>query len=435
MTMKKTTTLLSVVFAVTGALAADNVRAQAFGLSDLLASAQGPEQSETHATGTVVVSDNLGDAATLANNALLDEGQGVRFLRVGSGTGVLAMGQSGYQTYDNINATLLSKRAAYQRAANQAKRYLLEHFNQTDITCAQIGNEVLQTIDTASESLANTLTMSEEDCRSSISAALSGYVTFSVDDDAAKQQVSVTLISTPRTQGEITASTGALIVSSQPGEVFNAILADLATGVAPPMGARLIVNPVNGENVVVGFGSAIRRQNTNANVQRRLAEAANEQARMRAQAALLGTLRGEDVYWAGGFDEAQIEGTAQFETDPSLDAEEIVQVLNEERSSFLSVMNMTDEYRVVQAGQLPPGVTARTFASEDGYWSFAVAVFSPTLETSARQAAERMRAGREAGTPGAVTGPRTRSLQLGGPTAGAANPTGPSGQVSRESDL
>jgi hypothetical protein len=433
--MKRSITLMSMVFAMSGVLASDSLRAQAFGLSDLLGSANGPEQAETHAAGEVVVSDNLGDAAVHAHNILLEEGQGVRFLQVGSGTGVLAMGQSAYQTYDNINATLLSKRASYQRAANQAKRFLLGHFNQPEITCTQIGRDVLQIIDTGSESFANAMTLSEEECRNSISAALSGYVTFSVDDDPANQQVSVTLISTPRTQSEITASTGALIVSSQPGEVFNAILADLATGVAPPMGARLIVNPVNGENVVVGFGSAIRRQNSNANLQRRLAEAANEQARMRAQAALLGTLRGEDVYWEGGFDEAQMEGVAQFETDPSLDAEDVVQVLTEEKSAFLSVMNMSDAYRVVQTGQLPPGVTARTFASEDGYWSFAVAVFSPTLEASARQAAERMRAGREQGTPGAVTGPRTRSLQLGGPTDGAANPTGPRGQVSRESDL
>ncbi|MEE4295526.1 MAG: hypothetical protein V2J20_02780 [Wenzhouxiangella sp.] len=406
------------------------VLAQAFGLSDMMSDADSATSDDVSSSGEVVVAESMGAAAQQAHALLIAEGSGVRLLAVGSGTGIMATGQSGYRTYDNINATLLSKRAAFQRAGMQAKRFLVENFQGPDIACEAMTDDFLQAVDTASESVANQVSIDEEGCQSAIRGALSGFVTYQVDDDVENKTVSVSLISTPRTREGITASSGALVVSTEPAEVFNSILADLASGVTPPVGARLIVNPVSGENVTVAFGSAIRRQNSNPNIRRRLVQAADDQARMRSQAALIGVLQGEDVYWSGSFDESQVEGSAQFEVDPSLEAEEAIQVLNEEKSTFLSTLSTQDEYRVVQAGQLPPGVNTRTFASEDGYWSFAVSVFSPSLNAEAVRAANEMRAAREPGSVGAVTGPSGRALEYGGPNDDAENPQGPSGRVS-----
>lgn len=411
-----------------------DLQAQGFGLADMLAATDDSAEVEVHAAGGVVTAQDMGSAARQAHAQLLGN-SGVRFLATASGTGVLATGQSGYNTYENINATLLSKRAAYQRAATQAKRFLLDFFQGPDLACEAATSEFLVAVDSASEGLANLLTLDDEECRSTIAGSINGYVTYAIDDDVDARSVSVTLISTPRTRSGITAASGALIVSTEPAEVFNMILADLTSGVVSPVGARLIVNPVTGENVMIGFGGAIRRQNSNPNVQRRLSQAADDQARLRAQAALLGTLRGEQVYWSGGFNESQIEGTEQFESDPTLEAEEMVRVLDEERSTFLNVLSTQDEYRLVQAGQLPPGVSTRDFASDDGYWSFAVAVYSPSLGSEALRAAEEMRSGRAPGTPGAVSGPQTRALQMGGPSETGENPRGPRGRVSDPDDL
>lgn len=138
------------------------------------------------------------------------------------------------------------------------------------------------------------------------------------------------------------------------------------------------------------------------------------------------------MYWEGGFNEKQIEGSQQFEyVDPSLQDPAEVKILDQERNSFLNQMKMSDVYGSVTKGQLPPGVSTRSFGSKDGYWMYTVAVYAPTLEATAREAGREMQ-GKAAAKP-SDTG---RNISIhNGLNENSANPSGASGQVSNSDSL
>lgn len=386
----------------------------------------------TQSDGSNVNAQTMEEGFQVAHQQLMNQQtDGVRTITVGSGIGILSTGTSSYNTYENINATLLSKRAAYNRAAMVAKQGLISFFNNPQQVCENIAESTADAVDTGAESLANTSEFSLEGCATEVSASLSGYTTFDVYDDADAKTVRISLISTDKTRDATKTNVGGHMVGSDVAAMTEMVLKDLMKGVLPPMGGKVIALEDQAETVVLGFGSAINRQNSNATIQRRLAKAAQQQARMRANSALLGILTGEDVYHKGSFEESQIESSEQFVADPALEGENGVQALEEEQSSFMSVMSMTDTYRTAVDGELPKGVVNRSFPSNDGHWTYAIAVFSPSL----RDVAEAANAGNSTSGEAEDSGPDTRSLEQSGPVDDAPNPTGPSGTVSNADSL
>lgn len=405
--------------------------AQDFDLADLVPARPG-QTAPTDAVvdGDLVVASDEKSAVSAAHQSLIDNNEdGVRLIQVGSGVGVLSSASAFYQTYENINATLLSKRGAYNQAALMAKTQLVENMNGMDVRCANIASLTMDVIDTGTDSLANTATAMTEQCQESVEGSLAGYVTFDVFDDPDAKQVRISLISTPKTRQQISLNRGAVTQTSDPAEIFKQIMEDMSKGVLPPMGAKVLTVEPTGEVILMGFGSAIVRSNDNPRVANRLKETANRQSQTRARAALLGTLQGEEVYWQGSFDERQIESAAQFEyEDPYLADPSTANQLNQDKEGFLNHLTTSDDYQTIAGGELPAGVNVRSFTSEDGYWQYSVAVYSPTLEAVATEAAAQTEHG--------ITGRGNRRISIfGGLNENAENPQGPSGQVSDKSNL
>ena len=255
--------------------------------------------------------------------------------------------------------------------------------------------------------------------------------------------MSISVASSTKTRSAFSRLGEAVIRTGDPSAAFQNLMVEIARFATPPMGARLITAPDTGEQVVVGFGSSIIRTNKNKNVANRLAKAAKSNAETRARNALVQFLQGDRLYWEGGFDESQIEGSQQFEIP--VDEQGNVgdpQVLENERNMFLNVLTDSQAYSTVSSGKLPPGVRTRSFTSQDGNWQFSVAVFSQSATAQARQAGAENQAA--AGTldkmqsQGSQTsgGSASRPLQTeGGLSADSANPQGPSGQVSDKNDF
>ena len=144
-------------------------------------------------------------------------------------------------------------------------------------------------------------------------------------------------------------------------------------------------------------------------------------------------MQGDEVYWKGSFSEDQVESNQQFEYggDPRLEDPTTAKKLDSERTVFLNQLKMSDEYGAVTKGQLPPGVSNRSFASEDGHWMYTVSVYSPSLEAVSREAKREMEAG---GTANPSSSGRNIRV-YGGQNDEAANPQGASGKVSDEDNL
>ena len=435
------------LFALTASLLSPvgHASAQNLDLDSFLAPVQGGSETVEGdvEVGETVHAETMQDGLNAANGLLSEDGDGVLLVSTKTGLGTIARASATYNTYENLNATLLSKRAAYFRAYQEAKKQLLVNFDGVQNSCEGAVNDELVDLQTGVESAANTFTETSEMCMETISGLLAAFVVYDVDDDVDNTQVSISVASSTKTRSAFSRLGEAVIRTGDPSAAFQNLMVEIARFATPPMGARLITAPDTGEQVVVGFGSSIIRTNKNKNVANRLAKAAKSNAETRARNALVQFLQGDRLYWEGGFDESQIEGSQQFEIpvneqgnvgDP--------QVLENERNMFLNVLTDSQAYSTVSSGKLPPGVRTRSFTSQDGNWQFSVAVFSQSATAQARQAGAENQAA--AGTldkmqsQGSQTsgGIASRPLQTeGGLSADSANPQGPSGQVSDKNDF
>ncbi|MCY9876417.1 hypothetical protein OTK59_07595 [Vibrio natriegens] len=409
-----------------------------FDLNDLVpatntAETQAVNTDSVKEVGDVVVAADPKAAVLVAHQSLIEEeGDGVKMIAVGSGIGILSTGSGSYETYENRNATLLSKRAAYMKAFQIAKKQLVENMEGMSNMCATAINETMDIIDTATESTANTTSMMSDNCAESVKGALAGYVTFDVFDDPSENLVRVSLISTPKTREQTKRKVGAITQTTEPNIIFKQIIAELQSGVLPPVGAKVITNAETGESFVLGFGSSIIRDNKNNAVKRKLLNVSKSQAQAKARNGLIAVMQGEQVYWEGGFTENQLEKNEQFEYEPDSINPADAKVLAETQHTFLNNMKSTDSYKSFASGKVPAGVSVKTFKSHDGDWMLAVAVYAPSLEAAAKQAAaenkQRVREGQTVGTNHKIS-------TTGGLTDGGNNTQGPSGQVSNANDL
>ncbi|WP_243978731.1 hypothetical protein [Vibrio natriegens] len=409
-----------------------------FDLNDLVpatntAETQAVNTDSVKEVGDVVVAADPKAAVLVAHQSLIEEeGDGVKMIAVGSGIGILSTGSGSYETYENRNATLLSKRAAYMKAFQIAKKQLVENMEGMSNMCATAINETMDIIDTATESTANTTSMMSDNCAESVKGALAGYVTFDVFDDPSENLVRVSLISTPKTREQTKRKVGAITQTTEPNVIFKQIIAELQSGVLPPVGAKVITNAETGESFVLGFGSSIIRDNKNNAVKRKLLNVSKSQAQAKARNGLIAVMQGEQVYWEGGFTENQLEKNEQFEYEPDSINPADAKVLAETQHTFLNNMKSTDSYKSFASGKVPAGVSVKTFKSHDGDWMLAIAVYAPSLEAAAKQAAaenkQRVREGQTVGTNHKIS-------TTGGLTDGGNNTQGPSGQVSNANDL
>ncbi|WP_025820340.1 hypothetical protein [Shewanella marina] len=426
-------TLIAIALASSLSTAYANVD---FDLNDLVP-ATNVDQAQSINTDNVkevddlIISADPKAAVLVAHQSLIeDDGDGVKMIAVSSGVGILSSGSASYETYENRNATLLSKRGAYLKAFQIAKKQLVENMEGMSNMCGTAINETMDIIDTGTDSVANTVSLTSDNCAESVKGALVGYVTFDVFDDPSENLVRVTLISTPKTREQTKRSVGALTQTTEPNVIFKQIVSDLQAGVLPPVGAKVITNAETGESYVLGFGSSIIRDNKNKSVARKLLSTAKSQAQAKARNSLISVMQGEQVYWEGGFTENQLEKNEQFEYEPESINPAETKALGEDKHTFLNNMKTADSYKSFAAGKVPPGVSVKTFTSTDGAWSLAVAVYAPSLEAAAQKASSENKQRIKEGQAD-----RNRKLNSTGGLTETDSSQGPSGKVSNINEL
>lgn len=439
--------VLRMALAITLAIAALDVQAQGLSLDEFVPPVQGgPTEPQGPVTETenVVLADSMQDGLGYAYQQILDEeGEGVRNVQTKTGLGVIATGISTYNTYQNPNATLLSKRSAYLKAFTKARTLLVKNMEGVENQCTTAIEDGGMSLDTGMDNAANEAGSVDETCSEVAKGVLSSYITYAVNDDVENTEVTISIASSTKTRSAIDRIGGAVVASSDPRKAFEHIAQEISLGIVPPMGAKLIQNPENGESIVIGFGSAIVRANDDRGMARRLRSMARQQAEMRANNALVSFLNGDQVYWTGGFDESQIESNQQFEipVDESGQALDPV-VLDQPKKQFMNIMTQTNAYSAVTKGKLPPGVQPKSFSSEDGHWMYTIAVYMPSLTAQAQQASSENRAASghldraELDSSQGIRSNSGRTMRMeGGMTEGGANPQGPSGRVVLDNDF
>lgn len=396
-------------------------------------------QGAVSSQGEVIVAESMQDGLGYAYQHILDEdGEGIRTVQTKTGFGTIAVSTAHYRRSENLNATLLSKRAAYVRAFADAQSQLVKSFEGFENVCNQAARSNTIAIDSGVEGAANTAVSQSESCAEVAKGVLAGFVTYMVKDDDQANQITVSLASSTKTRSAVSRVGGAVLVSGDPESAFTHVAREISSGVVPPIGAKLIHNPDNGESIVIGFGSAIVRQNRDPSMMNNMRNMARRQSQLRANNALVAFLQGSQVYWEGGFDESQIESSEQFEIPSDSEGNPMDPVIYDAtRANFLNTVTQSDEYRSITSGNLPPGVKTKTFPSEDGYWMNTISIYMPSATAAAQQAGQENRsaAGRSGGVR-AVGAPAGRSMRLeGGIAPESENPKGPSGRVVQGNDF
>lgn len=405
-----------------------------------------PEQLTSKGAKTPVFAAPTADAGIAAASKTLLEGNGqVAAVRFESGIGIVARGTARYKAFPNRNASLYSKREAYLDAYLQAKANMASLLFSLDVKASQEVVRAVETYDKGDrEALANTGSVRKETQAQHLEGLLRGAVVYAVKDNPEKQEVSVTIVTTPKTQGRTMEAGGSLLLAESARDGMDRMVAELRSGVIPPVGCRVISVPTPGGKPdlwFLGFGSAISPDNKNPEVKDELRRAAKREAEMKAASSLCGLLSGDQVSWASGFSSRQSEEMRQFdrrrkmsallnplkllpsslpaateegklpagngpaapgdadqasrhypaaEINPEDEASYKIVPLDTTRRDFIRSTSSSDTYRSAQQGRLPPGLVTRSWESEDGDWIFAACVFHPSLSAQAAQLAKEM---------------------------------------------
>ena len=348
-------------------------------------------------------------------------------IETGSGLGVVASGASGYSVHANRNASLISKRQAYEKAYMMAKKNLTVHLQGLSNESKQKFFEAMAVVDvaTATNSLVNTGAVMSESAEQKIEGLIRGFVIYETNDDTAKSRVTVSIVTSPKTRGQTLRASGGLLLAKDLAAGMEQVFAEIDSGVVPPSGGRVITvpSPAGDQLYFLGFGSEINRVHPNPNIEGKLREQSAEVAKLRAAANLCGLLLGETSLWKGGFSTASSEENREFDVTDEATFKAtgvLAKPLDQTRSSFLSVMTTRTEYKFAQNGKLPPGLTAIQRESPGGDWTIAAYIYNPAMTQAAQQAAEAMVNGLSIADRGRLVAPPGKGQATAAPAGSAA---------------
>jgi len=398
--------------------------------------------SVTRSADDEVVSQDLQDGFNYASKLIWEEQQGDGFRAVvfPSGTGYIAGATSSYSVYENINATLIAKRAAYMTAYYLAKGYLAQGLNGYFTRKKEALESSLVSLDTTEKNIGGFYEFQFEKVEQVVEAMLRGYVTYEVRDMAGEKsgKVYVSIVISPKTLAAVNQVSDGVISSADLATSLQFILNDIEAGIVPPVGGKVIYVPDTGTTAIVAFGSAIARHSSNEVLANEYKKAAIETARMRATQTLVDILNGDKNIWKSGFEERTLRAEFENMDEVIAKADELRNARSDSvaetmSSEFLNLFSRDKNYESVSSGIVPAGTMIRIAMEEsvekNGYgWVYAIAIYYPELELPLQQIVAAME-GKPIVTEQPVKETTTEENKEGGTSE---NPQGPTGPVSSD---
>jgi len=401
----------------------------------------------------VVQADNAQDAVITADQKLKSLKGDTALIKVGSGTGYMAVGIAGYRTYKNRVATLEDKRDAYVQAYIKAKANLAKLLYGLDNDSQQeLAIQLKQRIAGDQEkTLVNRKTVQLENIKQRAEGMLRGYATYSVDDNVEESEIRVVIVTTPKTMGQTMRAGGGVILAANVTDGMNEVYKELRNKIVPPVGGRVISVPIEGAEQLyfVSFGSSIISDHDDSEIARELRMDAFDEADMRAAANMCSVISGDQTTWVGGMNSKSQKDNADFEeqmeTDPTGKPMGMaVRKLDVARKAYMKVKNKSSSFVSAQRGKLPAGIASKKWESEDGDWAFVAYIYNPYTTADAELVREAMQDSSILDRGDEITRAAKREMNRDGDAKPAAQgqPSkkepvgqGPSGKVSSDDDL
>lgn len=322
---------------------------------------------------------------------------GCQLVRLNGQDGItfVATGMGTYKSdYQNVLASRIEQRNAYVVAFMGAKAEMAKTVGELVVRGATDFDRKLEVLTTEKKTITNIeRELTEVQCQW-VRKVLKGYVTYSVSDDG-NGKVYVAIVSTPKTRGNYGRNGANGISATNLHDGLSALIAEIKTGLVPPIGGRIIEVPATGEVAWVGFGSAIIRKDSEPDVQAELNLQAEQVAGLRAVDALAGIILGDDTSWQGHTDEQTTAQVKDFERIQRQDQSsrgtvEEIKEYEKRLRGMQNALSSSEEIKSLRKGIMPPGIIRQTDIDEDRYFAYGIAVYLPSASAQAKEASREM---------------------------------------------
>ena len=321
---------------------------------------------------------------------------GTSLIRFGSGMGVVATGVGSYSDVANKNLSRISQRNAAIVAFAQAKRNMAQYLNGLSNNSKDEIREQLANVETEDDSLSNLETSSDTTIRQSVEMMLRGFTVYSVLDDTESKQVYVTIVTTPKTRGELARPAPNQIEVDSVREGIKQVLNEVREGLVPPLGGHVITVRGTGETAFIGFGSSVLRNNAKASVQAKLDVICQTVSRAYAYDSLCGLIVGDKVVWEGGVREQYKDEHVEFAKlagkDPLAPNVNGRQKLEKARTNMVATLQNTDVFKNAKDGKIPPGVIVNSWFNKEKTWGHTMTIYMPSAANLAAGIRDKVKA-------------------------------------------
>lgn len=311
------------------------------------------------------------DAINEAARRLREKGGGAHFVKTESGIGVVGVGfaQLGKVTdEESEDRVRQSRRYARANALLSAKANIALLLDAT----GEAGKIELARQRALLDDLPPDAVVDAVETRA---AFLRGAAFYDLEEDAANDRVYVTVITTPRTQGDV--STHALdeLTASNLRAARDLVVREVESGVVPPSGGKVMTIVGDGRRVAwIAWASEYVERHQDPAVEQQILYTAERGSEMRARAALLALLRGERIEVDREFEQV-VPNYAQRSQEGLVEAPS---GFEERRDRLVKSVVEKETMASIVAGKLPPGVeTSPPKAVDGGRFVYTVAFYCP----------------------------------------------------------
>lgn len=377
---------------------------------------------------------------------------GCKMTKFGSGIGFVATGAAAYRSMQSPTATQIAKRKAYVVAFEQAKKNLAEHLGGLSNDSKTEVRQALTNINLSDDEMTNISSETTESLSQAVDMMLRGFVVYKVNDNMETSIVHVSIVTTPKTRGELARLAPNTIEAASLRDGLNHVIAEVKAGVVPPLGGKVVLVPSTGETAFIGFGSSVLRSGQSPATQAKLNLVSGKVAKARAIDSLCGVIIGDRSTWEGSIEDKLLDSSKEFEVFKEIGNEDPLgntgpmetKKLDKAYETFTSTLRTNEVYNSARRGVLPPGVNTKVWNDEDNTWSYAMAVYIPSSTDAAATAGRQMGEANiiQEINDGSKTGGSNSSDQSGQKdvTPDVTKPdkkveVGPSGTVSDDDDL
>jgi hypothetical protein len=319
------------------------------------------------------------DAIDAAAERLREMGGGASYVRTDAGLGIVGVGSASLtEAIASQNRNITERRRRFARVE--------AHLAARGAIAALLG----ETPDSGKQELALQRALLDNvdfDARNAppdatVAAFLRGAVLYDCIEDEVGGRTFVTVVTSPRTQGDISFDALDAVTASNLRAAKDLIIAEIRSGVVAPSGGRVLT--VLGDDRSVAFlawSCEYVEFHADERTQHQIFETAAGQSQHDARRALLSLMRGEQIEYSREFAALvpDFEQRASVVIPGSNDAAAATS-----RRQVVESFVGGETLKSIVAGKLPPGVQVTAPESvDDGAFVFTVAFYSPQTAAAA----------------------------------------------------